>query len=69
MELKDDPVIAAIREVRHQISEECGHDPAKLVEYFMEIQKQYEDRLLKTSVKEDWLLKTGDNVAANQKAA
>ena len=52
MEVEDDPVIAAIREVRHRISEECGHDPARLVEYFMEIQKQYEDRLLKTDDKE-----------------
>ena len=41
-----DPVIDEIREIRHQISEMCGHDPRKLVAYFQEIQRQYSDRLL-----------------------
>lgn len=43
---KDDPVIARIREVRHRISEECGHDPYKLVAHYIELQKQHEERLL-----------------------
>ena len=43
---QDDPVIARIREVRHRISEECGHDPYKLVAHYMEIQKQHKERLL-----------------------
>jgi hypothetical protein len=46
MEIKDDPAIAAIREVRHEISAEFGHDLSKLFEYFVELQKQYEERLL-----------------------
>ena len=41
-----DPVIDEIREVRHRISERCGHDPAQLVAYYMELQKQYRDRLV-----------------------
>lgn len=41
-----DPVIDEIREVRHQISASCDHDPAKLVAYLMEYQKQFRDRLL-----------------------
>ena len=28
--------------------ERFGHDPSKLVSYYMEMQKQYEDRLIKT---------------------
>lgn len=32
--------IARIREVRHQISKEFGHDPYRLVAYYMELQKQ-----------------------------
>ena len=44
----NDPVIDEIREVRHRISERFGHDPAKLVAYYMELQKQYKDRLLDT---------------------
>jgi hypothetical protein len=43
-----DPVIDEIREIRHRISERFDHDPAKLVAYYMERQKQYQDRLLKT---------------------
>jgi len=48
MEVEDDPVIAEIRRVRHEISAEFDHDLSKLVAYYIELQKQYEDRLLKT---------------------
>ena len=44
-----DPVIDEIREIRHRISERCGHDPERLVEYYKEFQKQYRDRLLDAS--------------------
>lgn len=43
---KDDPVIARIREARHRISEECGHDPYKLVARYIEVQKHYKGQLL-----------------------
>jgi hypothetical protein len=41
-----DPVIDEIREVRHRISASFDHDPAKLVAYLMQYQKQFHDRLL-----------------------
>jgi hypothetical protein len=41
-----DPVIDEIREVRHRISARFGHDPARLVAYYMELQKLYQDRLI-----------------------
>ena len=41
-----DPVIEEVREVRRRISEECGHDPDKLVAYYMELQKELGDRLI-----------------------
>jgi hypothetical protein len=41
-----DQVIDEIREIRHQISAMCDHDPAKLVAYFVQYQKQYRDRLI-----------------------
>jgi hypothetical protein len=44
--IASDPVIDEIREVRHRISADCGHDPAKLVEYLMQYQQQFRDRLL-----------------------
>ena len=43
--MKDDPVIRRIREVRHRISEECGHDPEKLVAYYIKRQKKHPERL------------------------
>ncbi|HSG38400.1 MAG TPA: hypothetical protein VLE27_02085 [Thermoanaerobaculia bacterium] len=47
-EIQSDPVIDEIREIRHRISARFDHDPEKLVAYYMEMQKQYEDRLLKS---------------------
>lgn len=44
-----DPVIDEIREVRHRISARFGHDPAQLVAFYMEVQKQYQDRMIKTA--------------------
>lgn len=41
-----DPVIDEIREVRHHLSARFDHDPARLVAYYMELQKQYQDRLI-----------------------
>ena len=46
-QIQSDPVIDEVREVRHRISERFDHDPEKLVAYYMELQKQYEDRLIK----------------------
>ena len=44
-----DPVIDEIREVRHRISARFAHDPAQLVAYYVELQKQYQDRLIETA--------------------
>ena len=41
-----DPLIDEIHSVRHQISEEVGHDPAKLIQYYMKLQERYKDRLV-----------------------
>lgn len=41
-----DPVIAEIRKVRHEISARFEHDPERLVAHYMELQKQYADRLI-----------------------
>ncbi len=46
MELKDDPTITRIRETRRRISQKCDHSPQKVVEYYIELQKRYQHRLL-----------------------
>ena len=44
-----DPVIDEIREVRHRISARFDHDPTQMVAFYMEMQKQYQDRLIETT--------------------
>jgi hypothetical protein len=44
--MKPDPVIDAIREVRHQISESVNHDARKLVEYYRKLQERHSNRVL-----------------------
>lgn len=43
---EDDEEIARIREVRHRISEQFGHDPYRLVAYYMELQKEHPEKLV-----------------------
>ena len=38
--MKDDPVIAAIRKVRHRISAKSGHDPKRLMEHYKKFEKK-----------------------------
>ena len=42
-----DDVIDEIRAIRHRLSEQFGHDPARLVAHYMERQQQHRDRLLR----------------------
>jgi hypothetical protein len=44
--MKADPTIKRIRDARHQISQECGHNPVKLIEYYMEFQKKFTARII-----------------------
>lgn len=36
----EDPAIDQIREIRHQISAEFGHDPARVLAYYAEFERQ-----------------------------
>ena len=42
----DEESLERIRRVRHEISEEFGHDPRRLVEYYIELQDSHADRLI-----------------------
>ena len=44
-----DPVVDEIREVRQRISARFDHDPVQMVAFYMEMQKQYQDRLIETT--------------------
>jgi len=43
---ESDVTIANIRQVRHGISERLGHDPQQMIAYYIELQRQYAERLL-----------------------
>lgn len=49
MTKKSDPVIDEVRQVRHRISARVGHDPVRLVAYYIELQSGYRDRLIESS--------------------
>jgi hypothetical protein len=48
-QIPPDPVIDEIREIRHRISEQCGHDPRRLLDYYLAVQERYRDRLVTTA--------------------
>ena len=51
----DKGAIQRTRNVRHRISEILNHDPQKVVDYYMELQKGYADRLVfQTNAKNSW---------------
>jgi hypothetical protein len=44
--MNNDPIMTEIRLVRHQLSEQCGHNPSQFVKFFQELEKQHLDRLV-----------------------
>jgi hypothetical protein len=42
----NDPVLDQVRSARHEISARFEHDPTRLIAYYMELQKEYRNRLL-----------------------
>ena len=50
---RSDPPIDEIREIRHRISARFDHDPTRLVAYYQELQRKHEDRLIRTTPKDD----------------
>jgi hypothetical protein len=44
--MKDDPALAEIRRVRHELSETFGHDPKQLIKFLQEQEKLHSERLV-----------------------
>jgi hypothetical protein len=45
MEIEPDPAVEVTRRARKQISSQLGHDPARLIAYYCEMQRRFGDRL------------------------
>ena len=43
--MKTDPGLQPTRDIREQISRDHGNDPRRLVEYYMEFQRRFAERL------------------------
>jgi len=43
---EDKDPIDRVREIRHKISAEFGHDTKRLTEHYRELEKRYADRML-----------------------
>jgi hypothetical protein len=41
-----DPLLEELEEARERMFVRCDRDPAKVLEYYLEYQKQYADRLI-----------------------
>ncbi len=50
--MKPDPVIDRVRAARHAISERFGHDPQKLVEYYLKRQSGIAESLTRPKEEE-----------------
>ena len=46
--MQTDEAIEEIRRVRHEISEEFGHDTQALLDHYRSLEKRYQHRMLKT---------------------
>ncbi len=44
--MNDEPTLTRIHNARQRISATWRHDPYKLVEHYIQYQKQYQDRLI-----------------------
>ena len=44
--MKTDPSIERVRKVRHQISSEFDHDPKQLIQYYIQLQKKHQSRII-----------------------
>jgi hypothetical protein len=53
-----DPAIDEIRAIRHEISARFDHDPRKLVEHYMQLQRRHADRLIAVGENRDTIEKS-----------
>lgn len=44
--MNSEPTLTRIQKARKRISAKCEHNPSKLLKYYIELQKQYQDRLI-----------------------
>ena len=39
--MKDSPLVAEVRRIRHQIAKECGYDPDRITQHAMEAARRF----------------------------
>jgi len=53
MSIEKDIAIERVREVRHRISAQFGHDTKRMIDHYIELQKKYADRLEPVTKRDD----------------
>ncbi len=51
--MNDEPTLSRIRKARQDISKKYEHNPYKLVEHYIEFQKQFKNRLVSAQLPDD----------------
>ncbi len=49
--MTNDPVVLEVRRIRHEIEEECNHDPERYYQHIKSSQKKYAGRLVRRDPK------------------
>ena len=62
--MKPNDALQCVRDVRHNISAQYGHDPQKVIDHFVNIQKQLQNLLL--SPKDDTRQQQSEPIAESQ---
>ena len=44
--MQKDPIIETIRKIRHEIEDKCQNDSQRFFDHYLEVQKEYSDRLV-----------------------
>ena len=55
--MKDSPLVAEVRRIRHQIAKECGYDPDRITQHAMEAVRRFEE--WKRTRATAWLISAG----------
>ncbi len=51
--MKDDPVIARIRQLRHKISQEHGNSTERLIKHYQDMEKKTKRKFFDRNIKEN----------------
>lgn len=49
--MTNDPIVQEVRRIRHEIEQECNHDPDRYYQHLKSLQKKYPGRMIRRGPK------------------